>query len=133
MLGFGKKSSRAWLDATKGGSPRQHALPAHARRQRRVHHRQVHHHRQFRRVAVIAFPPLLGQLRGIIGQQRQQLGIIQRIGGALQLARQLPRLPHVHANTETGQRHQDHGQPVLEPLRQHFRPPQQGRQYGQAR
>ena len=53
----------------------------------------------------------------------QQLGVIQRIGRALELPRHLPRLPHMHADAEAGQRHQDHGQPVLEPLRQHFRPP----------
>ena len=39
---------------------------------------------------------------------------------------------HMHADAEAGQRHQDHGQPVLEPLRQHFRPPQQGRQHRHA-
>jgi hypothetical protein len=98
-----------------------------------VHHGQVHHHCQFRRMPVIAGAPPLRQLGRVGRQQGQQLGVIQRIGRALELPRHLPRLPYMHADAEAGQRHQDHGQPVLEPLRQHFRPPQQGRQHCQAR
>jgi hypothetical protein len=121
MLGFGGAAvEQARL---YGPVTRQHALPAQARRQRGVHHRQVPDHRQLRRMAVIAGPPLLCQVRCVGRQQRQQLGVIQRIGCALRLPRQLARDCSTCTPMLAGWPTTSGPRPArARPLRQHLRP-----------